>query len=606
MVRLIVPKLRNAAAQVRYLPRALGLVWAAARGWTAGWVGLLAVQGALPLATVYLTRALVDGVVGAVRAGGEWGSVRPVLVLVAVMAGVVLLGEALRSASGWVRAHQSELIEDHIAGLIQRKSVEADLAFYDWPDFYDHLHRARAEASYRPVALLESLGSLLQNGLTLAAMLAVLAPFGWWLPVVLFVSTLPALYVVLRASVRQHQWRVRSTADERRTWYYDWLLTSRETAAELRLFGLGERFQAAYRSLRERLRGERLKLSREQSLAELGAGASALLLSGGCLAWMAWRAARGLVSLGNLALFYQAFQQGLRLMRSLLENVGQLYYNSLFLGNLFEFLALEPQVADPANPQPAPATLKDGIRFRRVTFRYPGSREAVLRDFDLTIPAGRVAALVGPNGAGKSTLIKLLCRFYDPEAGGIELDGADLREFSIAELRRRMAVFFQEPVHYNATVTENVALGDVSASQGAAGIAAAAQAAGADAIIARLPQGYDNLLGRSFLDGAELSGGEWQRIALARAFLRRAPILILDEPTGGMDPWAEVEWMARFRSVAAGRTAILITHRITTAMRADIIYVMAQGAIVECGGHEELLRRGGLYAQSWTARTGRA
>ena len=603
MVRLIVPKLRNAAAQVRYLPRALGLVWAAARGWTAGWVGLLAVQGVLPLATVYLTRALVDGVVGAVRAGGEWGSVRPVLVLVAVMAGVVLLAEALRSASGWVRAHQSELVEDQIAGLIQRKSVEADLAFYDWPDFYDHLHRARAEASYRPVALLESLGSLLQNGLTLAAMLAVLAPFGWWLPAVLFVSTLPALYVVLRASVRQRQWRLRSMADERRTWYYDWLLTSRETAAELRLFGLGERFQAAYRSLRERLRGERLKLSREQSLAELGAGASALLLSGGCLGWMAWRAARGLVSLGNLALFYQAFQQGLRLMRSLLENVGQLYYNSLFLGNLFEFLALEPQVLDPANPQPAPAVLKDGMRFRRVTFRYPGSREAVLRDFDLTIPAGRVVAFVGPNGAGKSTLIKLLCRFYDPEAGGIELDGADLREFSIAELRRRMAVFFQEPVHYNATVTENVALGDVSASQGAAEIAAAAQAAGADATIARLPQGYDNLLGRSSLDGAELSGGEWQRIALARAFLRRAPILILDEPTGRMDPWAEAEWMARFRSVAAGRTAILITHRITTAMGADIIYVMAQGAIVEWGGHEELLRRGGLYAQSWAART---
>jgi len=605
-IHLLAPKLRNAAAQLRYLPRALGLVWAASRGWTAGWAALLAAQGVLPVAIVYLTRPLVDGIVAAVRAGGDWPSLSAVLILVALMAGVVLLAEILRSVTGWIRTSQSELVQDHINGLIHRKSVEADLAFYDSPDFYDHLHRARAEASHRPVALLESLGSLLQNGITLAAMLGVLVPFGWWLPVALVLSTLPALYVVLRASVRQHQWRLRTTADERRTWYYDWLLTTRETAAELRLFALGGQFQTAYRALRARLRKERVDLAREQGLAELGAGGIALLLSGGCLAWMAWRAVRGLASLGDLALFYQAFQQGLRLTRSLLENVGQLYYNSLFLGNLFEFLALEPEVKDPALPAPAPVGLHSGIRFRHVTFHYPGSQQFTLRNLNLMIPAGRIAALVGPNGAGKSTLVKLLCRFYDPDAGRVELDGADLRSFSIEELRRLVTVLFQEPVRYNATAWENVALGDAAGSPDAEEIEAAARAAGAEEVIARLPRRYNTLLGKCFMDGDELSAGEWQRLALARAFVRPAPILILDEPTGAMDPWAETEWLDRLRPLVAGRTTLVITHRLTTAMRADIIYVMAEGRLEEWGSHEELLARGGLYARSWSAQASRA
>ena len=599
---LLSSKLRKAAGQLRYLPRALALVWAAARRWTTAWAALLAVQGLLPLAIVYLTRPLVNRTIAAVKAGGAWESLRPALVVVVAMAAVTLLAEALRTAIGWVRTHQSELVQDHINGLIHRKSVEADLAFYDSPEFYDHLHRARLEASYRPVMLLESLGGLLQNGITLVAMLAVLVPFGLWLPLALFVSTLPALYVALRYTVRQHEWRLRTTADERRTWYYDWLLTSREAASELRLFALGDRFQAAYRSLRARLRGEKLELATGQALAELGAGALAITLTGACMVAMVWRAVRGLLTLGDLALFYQAFQQGLRLMRSLLDNVGQLYYNSLFLGNLFEFLALEPTVLSPPSPQPAPVALRIGIRFQNVTFRYPGSPEPVLRDFTLDIPAGRIVAFVGPNGAGKSTFVKLLCRFYDPGQGRIELDGADLRDLSIEELRRRITVLFQEPVRYSTTVSENVALGDAQGSPGAAEIEAAATAAGADEIAARLPDGYNSLLGKCFNDGAELSTGEWQRVALARAFLRRAPILILDEPTSAMDPWAEAEWIDRFRSLAAGRTAILITHRLTTAMRADFIHVMSGGEIVESGTHAELLSRGGLYAQSWLAQ----
>jgi ATP-binding cassette subfamily B protein len=597
VLALVAQKLRVAAAELSRLPRALKLAWAAARLWTALWAVLLVLQGLLPVSSVYLTRPLVNRILAAIKAGGTWESIRPAIEIGVLIAAIALLSEILRSATVWVRTHQSELVQDYITALIQRKSAEIDLAFYDSAEFYDRLHRARNEASYRPVLLLESLSGILQNSITLTAMLAVLAPFGVWLPMALLVSTLPALYVVLRNTVRQHEWRQRTTADERRTWYYDWLLTSYEAASELRLFALGERFESAYAALRKRLRGERFQLAQSQAAGEFAAGALALLAGGASLLWMTWRAIRGWITPGDLALFYQAFQQGLGLMRSLLQNLGQLYYSSLFLGNLFEFLALEPTVLSPASPSRMPPALERGIHFERVTFQYPGAREPTLSDFSLTIPAGRIVSLVGPNGAGKSTFVKLLCRFYDPAGGRIELDGRDLRSFRIEELRRHITALFQEPVRYNATAGENIVLGDQGASK--AEIESAAAAAGADEIIRRLPAGYDNLLGKLFMDGAGLSTGEWQRIALARAFLRQAPILILDEPTSAMDPWAEADWIDRFRSLAHGRTAILITHRLTTAMRADEIHVFFEGRVVESGSHEELLKRGGLYAQSW-------
>ncbi len=598
-LNILKAKLGGASAQLRYLPRAFALVWDAARAWTLAWAVLLVAQGLLPVATVYLTRALVDGIATAVGAGAGWDRVRPVLILVVLMAGIMLLSELLSSTTRWVGTIQAELVRDYIDSLIHEKSTSVDMAFYDSPDYYDYLHRARDEASYRPLALVNSMGSLLQNGLTLAAMFAVLIPFGFWLPLALLVSTLPAFYVVLRYALERHQWRIRTTEDERRSRYYDWLLTGGESAAELRLFGLGNRFQSAYQYLRQRLRKERLQLAWDQSLAEMGAGASALLITGVTMAWMVWRALQRLATLGDLAFFYQAFNQGQRLMRSLLENVGQLYANSLFLGNLFEFLDLESKVVNPAHPVPGPISLQGGISFHQVTFHYPGSSREALSGFNLTIPAGQIVAIVGPNGAGKSTLIKLLCRLYDPDAGHIEMDGVDLRDLQVDELRRRITVLFQEPVRYNDTVAENISLGDRAAGRSAAEIEAAVKAAGADAIIARLPDGYASLLGKTFAKGTDLSVGEWQRIALARAFLRQAPIMLLDEPTSAMDSWAEADWLARFRSLADGRTVVIITHRFTTAMRADIIHVVMDGCIVESGSHDELLGLGGRYAVSW-------
>jgi ATP-binding cassette subfamily B protein len=559
--------------------------------WTLSWAILLLVQGVLPVAIVYLTRWLVDGLVAAVDAGGSWESVQPTLILVALMAGVLLANELLSSATGWIRTAQSELVKDHISTLIHEKSVAVDLAFYESPEYYDHLHRARAEAQYRPLALLENAGNLVRNSITLLAMAAVLIPLGLWLPIALLLSTFPALVVVLRYSSRQHQWRLRRTADERRSWYYDWLLTSGETAAELRLLNLGKHFQAAFRGLRLRLREEGLRLAWNEGLAEAAARAFALVVTGLSLAWMAWRTMQGMIS----------------------QSVGQVYANLLFLSNLFEFLDLQPQVVDPPRPSPLAVPLKEGIRFDQVTFRYPDSERLTLRNFDLFIPAGKTVAIVGANGAGKSTLIKLICRLYDPEEGRIELDGIDLRELSLQELRSTVAVLFQEPVRYNETVAENIGLGNVEEAMHRPDavrpdavrpeIERAGEGAGAQEVVQRLPRGYDTLLGKWFVEGTELSVGEWKRIALARTFFRQAPILLLDEPTSSMDSWAEAEWMDRFSQNTRGKTGVIITHRFTTAMRADIIHVMQNGQIVESGSHEELLGKEGEYARSWRKQT---
>ena len=600
-LKLVATKLRGASNQLPYLARALALVRKAAGRWTILWLVLLVILGLLPVATVKLTKALVDSLVIAIEAGGEYETLRLPLFLALLMALIMLLQELLRGVSSWVRTSQNELVRDYISALVHRQSIALDLAFYDSPEYFDHLHRARYEASSRPIALLDSMGSLLQNGVTMIAMSIVLIAYAWWLPLALLASTLPALYVVLHHTIREYEWDMRTTADRRRTWYYDYVLTAREVAAELRLFGTGEHFITRYQLLRLRLRDERLALLKNQALARLAAGMAALLVLGITMAWMVWQALQGLFTLGDLALFYSAFSQGQNLMRSLLQDLGQIYRNMLFLGNLFEYLALEPGVVNQLQPQAVPVP-QEGLRFVDVTFSYPDNERTALQNFELDIPAGKMVAIVGANGAGKTTLLKLLCRFYDPQTGHIELDGTNLREYALDDLRRAITVLFQEPVPYQDTAANNISLGDLPAEADDHTIQAAAKAAGADSVIAKLPQGYETQLGKWFKGGTDLSVGEWQRIALARAFLRQAPIIILDEPTSAMDPWAERDWLRRFRDLAHGRTTVLITHRFTTAKHADMIHVMDNGRIVESGNHETLLALDGRYASSWQAQ----
>ena len=574
MFDTIVRRLREVLAQRHYLPQAFALVWTAARPWTMAWAVLLIIQGLLPTATVLLAKAVVDQLAVVLSAAATGTALPRTLSLVGLMVLVLLLTEALSSVATWVRTVQSERVRDHVHDQIHAQALRLDMRFFESPQYFDQLHRARVDAISRPVALLENMGRLVQNSITLTAMAAILIAYAWWLPLVLLFSTLPALWVMARYTLRFHRWRLRNTANERRTRYLDWMLTGHKSAAEIRLFDLGGHFRNIFQQLRRKLRRGRIALSRRQMLAEVAAGTLGLLVMGATMAWLIRSSFRGQASLGDIALFYQIFNQGQRIMRTLLTGIGEIYRNVLFLENLFQFLTLTPDVTDPAIPGPDSVSLRNSIRLEKVTFRYPGSRLTALENFDLTIPAGRIVAVVGENGAGKSTLIKLLCRFYDPTAGRIRLDGIDLREISPADLRRNITVLFQEPVKFHDTVANNIAFGDLAANPGIDEIESAAQTAGAEGPINRLPHGYETVLGKMF-GGNELSVGEWQRVALARAFVRRAQLIILDEPTSAMDSWAEADWLKRFRRLVAGRTALIITHRFTTALQADIVHVTA-------------------------------
>ena len=593
---------RRVVAEMRYVPRTLRLVWAATARWTTIWLALLFVQGVLPAIAVYLTKDVVDGLLPLMKSGAGISAAGPLIISSTLLAAGMILQVLVGGMLRWVRFLQGELLQDHITLQIHEKSVSVGMRFYDFPDYYDHLHRARDEARYRPVMLLDATGTFLQNVVTMTALSAVLLRYGSWLPTVLLLGSLPSLWFVLQNSLRRQEWNKQSTAHFRKLGYLEHLLTARETAGEIRLFNLSGHFIEDYQAKRRSLREEESRLVRGEAVGELGAALLGMT-AGACAAgWMAWQAIQGSVTAGALAMFFAAFAQVQGLMRSLLQNAGQLYMNGLFLGNLFEFLALETESVHSPTAAVVPAQkLQRGITFEAVEFSYPGMTRKALAAFDLDIRAGQTVAIVGPNGAGKSTIIKLLCRFYEPDRGRILIDGVDIRNRSRGEIRRLVSALFQEPVRYASSVHDNVAPGLSICTPD--DVKRAVRAAGADGIVGRLPFGYDTTLGKWFDDGVELSGGEWQRIALARAFCRDAPIVLLDEPTSAMDSWAEADWFERYRRLAADRTTIIITHRFTTAMQADVIHVMQDGRIVETGSHERLLALGGKYASSWLCQT---
>ena len=587
------PDLQGTARFVLSIARAARFVWRAAGRYTAASVALVVVQSALPLAALYLVKLIVDAIAAA-AGGTNPAALDSVFMLIAIAAGVAIAGVAVNSLASVVNERHAELVADHMHDVLHAKSIEIDLEYYENPHYYDTLHRAQQEAPYRPARIVKGLIGACQSGLSLVAMAALLLSFHWGIALVLFVAVVPEALVQLKYANLMYAWRRSCTPTERYAQYYDWMMTGTAHAQELRLFDLGGLFMRQFRDLRERLRRERFAIIERRSKVEFGTQALATVAVFSAYALIAYRAMGGAITLGDLVMYFGAFQRGQEFLRQFLRSLAGLYEDNLFLANLYEFLDLKRRLAEPAQPKPVPRPLRKGIVFEGVSFSY-GAKEA-LAEVDLVIPAGTTVALVGENGSGKTTLIKLLARLYDPKAGRITLDGIDLREFATAALRREISVIFQDYVRYNLTARENIWFGNVDSSPDAERIAHAANHAGAGELIRGLPRGYETVLGKWFDDGEELSVGEWQKIALARALLRDAQIVVLDEPTSAMDAAAEYEVFQRFHQLANGRTAILISHRLSTVKMADHIYVLHAGRVVESGTHGELVRKDGTYA----------
>jgi ATP-binding cassette subfamily B protein len=576
--------------------RAVRLVWQATPGWTLANLLMQIIQGILPLAALYLMKLIVDGVMLSMTAADKTESFSQVMFFIGIAAGIALLYALCQLLANMANQAMSLAVTDHVFDLMHAKSVEVDLEYYENPQYFDTLHRAQQEGPYRPTAIVNDLVRLVQNSVTLIAMAGLLITLHWIIAVILFVAVLPGIFVRIHYSNKLFQWQRQRTTTERQASYLNWILTGDIYAKEVRLFGLGDLLIERFSKLQKQLRVEKLILSQKQSMADFMAQTSATIAVFGSFAYIAYKTVYGHITLGDMVMFFKAFQRGLNAMRDLLGGMASLYEDNLFLSNLFDFLKLRPKVKESAHPTPLPIPIQQGIVFDSVSFQYPSTTRKVLEDISLTIAPGETVALVGRNGCGKTTLAKLICRLYDPQHGSISFDGIDLKEFEIRLLRREISVLFQDFVKYYLTANENIWFGNVDQPVDEQRIQTAADQAGVDELIRQLPHGYETILGKWFDNGEELSRGEWQKIALARAFLRKSQIILLDEPASSLDPRAEYEVFQRFKDLAAGATAIFISHRLSTVKMADRIFVMEKGKIVESGSYDELMEKKGSFA----------
>jgi ATP-binding cassette subfamily B protein len=586
--------LRSFFGVFRYSRRALELVWSTNRPLTMALALLTLAAGIVPAAVAYVGSLIVDAVVAAIR--GDSGLANRVLALV-LLEGVLVAGMA--AAQRGLSLCQSLLraqLGQRVNVMILEKALTLELQHFEDSEFYDKLTRARREASTRPLSLVTRTFGLVQNGISLASYGVLLARFSPWAVAVLLLAGLPAFVAEAKFSgdaFRLFRWR---SPETRMQMYLETVIAREDHAKEVKIYGLGPRLLERYRDIFRRLYREDRALTMRRDAWGFALGLIATGALYGAYAWIALTTVRRLITLGQMTMYVALFRQGQAAVSASLAAVGGMYEDNLYLSTLYEYLEEHvPRSAGTAVRGPQP---QDGVRFEDVSFSYPGAEAAALEHITLHLTPGTSLALVGENGSGKTTIIKLLTRLYAPTAGRILLDGKDLAQWDDGALRERIGVIFQDFVHYQMLVGENVGAGDERFFEDEERWRAAAEKGQASEFIGALPAGYHTQLGKWFRDGRELSGGQWQKIALSRAFMRtRADILVLDEPTAAMDAQAEADVFEHFRQLARDRITILISHRFSTVRMADHIVVLSRGRIVERGTHEQLMQLNGRYAQ---------
>jgi ATP-binding cassette subfamily B protein len=583
----------------------LRLIWEIQPAVTAATLLLRLVRALLPVATLYIGKLIIDevvrlrGLVGGPTDLSAWlasGLVRTLLLLLLLELALAILSDLLARLVSLFESLLAERFANTSSVRLMEHAATLDLEDFEDSEIQDQLERARRQAAGRS-GLLGQLFGQAQDVVTIVSFAAGLAFYAPWLIALLALAVVPAFLGESHFNAQGYELAWRRTPARREL---DTLRTtgaSVETAKEVKIFGLESFLIERYRALAEDL------YLANRALAVRRAGWGGLFTAAGTLgyygayAYLAWRTLAGELSIGDLTFLSASFRRLRNLLEGLLIGFSQVAGQALYLDDLFSFFDLSPEIVSPPDALPIPSPVREGFVFEGVGFRYPGAERWAVRHLSFTLRAGEVLALVGENGAGKTTLVKLLARLYDPDEGRILLDGRDLKEYDLGALRARIGVIFQDFVHYHLTAGENIAVGRIEAREDRGRIVEAAERSLAAEVIDRLPHGYDQLIGRRFKTGVELSGGEWQKIAIARAYMRDADLLILDEPTAALDARAEFEVFQRFAELSRGKTAVLISHRFSTVRRADRILVLADGEIEAAGSHEELIAQGGRYAE---------
>lgn len=581
---------------LRVLP-AIHLVWQSSPSWTAARGVLLVLLGVLPLASIYLAKLIVDAITNGISINiAPSTAIKPLIPLIVVTSLIMLVTVLATSLSELVNTAQTQKVSDYMRRILHQKSIEVDLEYYENPRYHDILQRAQQEITYRPNQILTRLAQVVQNAILLIGIIGLLLTLHWGLAGVLIISSIPAVLVRVGYTKELYRWQRDWTPIERQSMYLSLLLTNEQFAKEIRLFGLGQMFSQRFDRLRQSLYQAKLGLIARRSvfffLAQVFAGIFVFAVYG----YIIFQTLQGNLNLGDLVLYHQALQRGQSSLKTLTSSLSGLYEDNLFLSNLYEFLDLKPQIVTPAHPKFFPPVIEKGIVFDHVSFQYDNTTRQALKDVSLVVRPGETIALVGENGSGKTTLIKLLSRLYDPTDGQITVDGIDLRDLDITQLRKKISVIFQDYAKYYFSAQDNIWMGNIDIPPDHRAVVEAAKRSGAHEVLTNLPDGYNTMLGKLFNGGEELSIGQWQKVALARAFLRESQVIVLDEPTSAMDPKSEYEVFKRFRELIQDQAAILITHRLSTVKMADRIYVMEQGRIVESGCHDKLMDKQGLYA----------